>query len=330
MDWEKLIERVPDRLHGALLWLADLPPVTWLSSFSPVSFIIDVLKVALRASVGAYAAQIAFYLLMSLFPLAILMLQMLRAAPISQESLLFLIDSIVPAYLVTALHSLLQEVFATSFGLVPLTIVTMLWTTSKVVHSMVVGLDLIHTNGGGRNWVVVRVWSLLYTLLFVLVMLAIAGSTAAWQPIRAVLLRNRPHGISLSIFASFVRTIYTFLVGTFALAVLYKILPRRNLRFVRQLPGALVATLAVYVFTTGIAIYVSRFNGFSAYGSLTTLTLIMFWLYFCSYFIMLGAAINEVMRTRLLQREEAALLSKPDDTSEDAAAEPAAVDTSAT
>ena len=32
------------------------------------------------------------------------------------------------------------------------------------------------------------------------------------------------------------------------------------------------------------------------YGSLTTLTLVMFWLYFCNYFIMIGAEVNEVMR----------------------------------
>ena len=32
------------------------------------------------------------------------------------------------------------------------------------------------------------------------------------------------------------------------------------------------------------------------YGSLTTLTLVMFWLYFCNYFIMIGAEVNEVIR----------------------------------
>ena len=77
---------------------------------------------------------------------------------------------------------------------------------------------------------------------------------------------------------------------------MYKVFPHKKLKFVDQLPGAIVAAIGWYGFSAFVTIYISEFHGFSMYGSLTTLTLVMFWLYFCNYFIMIGAEVNEVIR----------------------------------
>ena len=47
-----------------------------------------------------------------------------------------------------------------------------------------------------------------------------------------------------------------------------------------------------YVFSFGLSIYVDYFNGFSMYGSLTTIALIMLWLYFCMYIMMMAVEFN--------------------------------------
>ena len=261
-----------------------------------IDFGMRVMQHCTRDKVGPSAAQVAFFVLMSAFPFAILILQLIRVAPISQESILFLVDSAFPSYLLSTLHAILQEVYSTSFGLVPLTIVTMLWTTSKVVHALVQGLDAICTPDHQRGWLVVRGWSLLCTLVFAVALVLVAASMVVWRPLRSLLIHYRPPGVSLSGYSNFVRGVYTIGVGTLVLAVLYKVLPRRRLRLADQLPGALAAMVGTYFFSIFVAVYVSRFNGFSTYGSLTVLTLVMFWLYFSSYIVMIGAAINEVMR----------------------------------
>lgn len=261
-----------------------------------IKFVMRVLGKAGKDRASAYGAQIAFYILMTVFPFAILLFQLIKVAPVSQESILYTIDSLFPEYLLTTLHGILQEIYSSSSGLVPITVVTMLWTTSKVMHAMVQGLDAICTTEDSRNWLVVRAWSITYTGLLVFVAILVASSTALWSPLKVLLIRNRPGGISLSAYSTIIHSVYTTLVGTLALAALYKVLPRRRLRFVAQVPGAALATLAIYALSRGLTVYVGQFNGFSAYGSLTTLTLIMFWLYFTCYFIMMGAVINEVLR----------------------------------
>ena len=117
-----------------------------------VRFVMRTLKKSSADRVGAYSAQIAFYILMTVFPMVILFLQLIRVAPISQESILYAIDSVFPDYLLTTLHGLLQEVYSASTGLVPITIVTMLWTTSKVMHAMTQCLDTICSKEDARNW----------------------------------------------------------------------------------------------------------------------------------------------------------------------------------
>ena len=63
-----------------------------------------------------------------------------------------------------------------------------------------------------------------------------------------------------------------------------------------QLPGAVVAAVGWSVITWGFSIYVDRFNGFSAYGSLTTIIILMLWLYACMYIVMAGAFLNRYFK----------------------------------
>ena len=260
----------------------------------PFKVILDFLGKLAEDGVGSYAAQSAFFILMCIFPFLILLLQLMRFAPISQESLLLAVDSIFPDYLLTTIHGILQEIYTSTFGLVPLTIVTTLWASSKTVHSLTSGLTRICKGHVIENWFIVRLWALLYTFLVALLLIIIAASTVFWQTVRSVLIHFRPKGVPLYLFSSTIRAIYVIPLLGLCFAVMYKFLPHKKMKFVYQLPGAFAASIAWYVFSMLIAVYITEFNGFSMYGSLATLTLVMFWLFFSCYIILIGAEINEL------------------------------------
>ena len=46
------------------------------------------------------------------------------------------------------------------------------------------------------------------------------------------------------------------------------------------------------LFSYGFSVYIDYFNGFSMYGSLTTIALLMLWLYFCGYILLICGEIN--------------------------------------
>ena len=250
-------------------------------------FTLRVLGKCSHDGIGAYAAQSAFFVLMSVFPFLMLLLQLMRFAPVSQESLLFMVDNIFPDYLLPTMHEILQELYSSSFGLVSVSVITTLWAASKAMHAVTTGLDRICRAEEVRNWIVIRLWALLYTCLLAII----------------ILVHYRPKGVPLHMYNMVLRSIYLIFLLTLVVAIMYKAFPHKRLSFIAQLPGAFFCAVSLYVFSNIITIYLNSFNGFSMYGSLTTLILVMFWLYFCNYFIMLGAEINEVRRQELLREE---------------------------
>ena len=83
-------------------------------------------------------------------------------------------------------------------------------------------------------------------------------------------------------------------------AILFKMLPNRKATIRSQLPGSILCAVAWSVFSYGLSIYVDYFNGFSMYGSLTTIVLLMLWLYFCMYILMICGEINNIYEDKKL------------------------------
>ena len=79
-------------------------------------------------------------------------------------------------------------------------------------------------------------------------------------------------------------------------------LPNRKADLRSQLPGSILCALAWSVFSFGLSVYVDYFNGFSMYGSLTTIALLMLWLYFCMYILMICAELNDVYEEHWAKR----------------------------
>lgn len=262
----------------------------------PLDFVLKVFRKSNQDGVGAFSAQSAFFILMSVFPFTMLLLQLMKVAPISQESLLYAVDSIFPDYLLPTIHEILQEIYSSSFGLVSATVVTTLWASSKAIHALQQGLGRICNEKKVRNWFVARAWAVLYTFLFAVFLVIAVTMIVFWQRARSFLIHYRPLGVPLHVYSTILQAIYTIVLLSLAFAVMYKVFPHKKLKFVDQLPGAIIAAIGWYGFSAFVTIYISEFHGFSMYGSLTTLTLVMFWLYFCNYFIMIGAEVNEVIR----------------------------------
>ena len=61
-------------------------------------------------------------------------------------------------------------------------------------------------------------------------------------------------------------------------------------------PGAVFTSVAWAVFSYVFSIYLEYASNMSVlYGSLTTLVVVMLWLYFCMYLLFIGAEINQYL-----------------------------------
>ena len=101
------------------------------------------------------------------------------------------------------------------------------------------------------------------------------------------------------------RYLLVFFILTFTFASIYRNLPciskeqKKEYNFKYQLPGAILCTISWFAVAFGISIYVKSFNGFSVYGVITGLAIVMFLLYFLMLLLMICAEINYVYHDKI-------------------------------
>ncbi len=254
--------------------------------------LIQLLTAISEDHVGAFAAQSAFFFILSFIPFLMVFVSLVKYTSITEELLVQVVKDFAPAYIEKFLADIVGEVYDNSLQFLSITIVMAIWSSAKGAQSLLNGLNAVYRVKETRNWFVRRFWAVVYTLMFILSMIislllvAFGGKIQTIIPDRLGFLQKLMNGLIQSrIFILLIILIAFFLL-------IFKIFPNRKMTLRSQLPGAIFSALGWYFLTFLISIYVDDFNGFSVYGSLTTWVLVMIWLYFCMYILLIGGKIN--------------------------------------
>ena len=256
-------------------------------------------------NVNAYAAQSAYFTLLSLIPFLLFFGAMLKYTPVSLDFLVKGVKLVLPDYISGFLVNIITETYETSTGLLSISAIVAIWSAARGIQYLTEGLNKMYDLEETRNWVVMRFWSAIYTfiMMFSIVLMLLL----------LVFGRTLQHWLTqyFPVLAGFTGVLLKLksLIGigglTFIFALFYWALPNRKGRggqritYFKQLPGAFVSAVAWYLFSFGVSVYVNYFHGFSSYGSLTTIALIMFWLYVCMYILMVCAEVNNQYSDRI-------------------------------
>lgn len=249
-------------------------------------------------NIFAIAGQSAFFLILSSVPLSMFGVSILQNLHIPVETLNSFFGLVLNKEASETLSTFLGNVYDNTAGISMVTIIATLWSAAKGLQAITNGLNRVHGTYENRNWLVLRLRSMLYTVIFIFIMLATILLVVMGSWINSLIagsLKDLPDIVGI-IYRLRYLIVYLYLVILFAL--IYRNVPnlrrevRREYNFRCQLPGASLCAAAWIALSFGISVYVADFNGFSLYGSLTKLAVIMVWLYFCLVSMMLGAEIN--------------------------------------
>ena len=92
------------------------------------------------------------------------------------------------------------------------------------------------------------------------------------------------------------RFLFVWGILTFIFTITYTFVPNKKMRLRYQIPGAVFTAVGWNLFSFVFSIYVESFNGMSLYGSLSTIVIMMFWLYCCLYIFLIGANLNRYFK----------------------------------
>lgn len=243
------------------------------------------------------AGNASFFLVLSLFPLAILLLTILQYIPVTKADLLALIELIVPQTLWPFFEYLTNDLYADrSFAVLSVSIIATLWSASKGLHSVLYGLNNVVGAVETRPWLNRRLLCMLYTLLtLVALILTLLMNVFGKRILDFLELHKMLLYVPLSEILRHTH-VYSLALLTVYFSALYLFLPNRRERFIRVLPGALAAAAAWLLFSAGFSLYVNHSSHYSAlYGSLSTILLTMLWLYICLSILFYGAYLNQLL-----------------------------------
>lgn len=258
--------------------------------------------------VGAYAAQSAYFILLSFIPFVLLLVTLVQYTPLTQEIVTDALVGLVPTEFSSFIKGIVSEVFGKSPAFVPLSAVIALWSAGKGINSLTNGLNCIYRVEETRGYVINRLRSTLYTLIFVLAVALTLILLVFGNQIQAGIAAKFPMIAKVTSFIIGMRTFITLAMLCAVFLLIYKFVPNRRASFKSQFPGAIVSSVAWSIFSLAFSIYIDFAPGtVNMYGSLTTLVLIMLWLYFCMWIVLIGAEINSYFEDKLRWLETAAL-----------------------
>lgn len=247
--------------------------------------------------IPVYASHAGFFIVLSLFPSLVLLMSLVRYTGIGVENLTRMLAGIIPEALMPAAERLIVSTYRSTTGtVVSVSAVTALWSASRGIHGLLTGLNAIYGVTESRGYFHTRAVSMLYTFLFLLVLLL----TLVLHVFGTALLRLLPMTESplLRFLTEVVDLRFFVLLGmqTVLFTAVFVVLPNRRNKLMDSLPGALLASLGWLVFTNLYSVYVEYFSRYSnIYGSVYAVALSMLWLYCCISIVFYGGVLNRLL-----------------------------------
>ena len=256
----------------------------------------DFMKHMRKKNINAFAASTAFFLFLSLIPMMMLLCALIPYTPLTEADLMNVITGIAPDSMDSLFMGIIVDVYDKSIGIVSVTAVVTIWSAGKGVMALIRGLNAINEVEEKRNYFVLRLVASFYTILILIAMVLSLLVLVFGNFLLELMIGQIPQMSYLVSILMHLRILLVWAVITIAIALMYTHVPESKLGFKLQLPGAVVAAVGWSFITWIFSVYINKFDGFNMYGSLTTIIILMLWLYACMYIVMAGAFMNRYLK----------------------------------
>jgi YihY family inner membrane protein len=256
---------------------------------------------AYRENITGLSGMVAYNLLLSVFPLALLALfvasRVLRSAEL-QDSIFRDLQRLFPTATESTITDVLERVrtSSTSIGIVAL--VTSLWFGSSFWGALDTAFCRIY-HFDCRSWLRQK----RFALAMLVVVLAFMAATVVVPAAQSVLVKGTeglPLGLShvrVVVYAIGLSASLAFLFGI--LCVIYWTVPYRSVPWRAIWPGALLATIAIGIVDYAFPLYLSSVSTIAQLGTtLVFIVIVLLWFYALAI-ILLGGAVVNAMRFEL-------------------------------
>lgn len=256
-------------------------------------YITNFYKILCRSEMRVLPGTIAYFLIMSLVPAILIIAFVCSKFSISLLSIIKLLTEIIPKDVSDLLIPIVSGVQENSFSLLYIFIGLLL--ASNGTHSMILASNTLY-GIDNNNYIRRRIKAIFMTLvlmslfMFVLIVLAFGNIIIKFV-------------LGLKIFVNVADTVYgTFIVLKWPLAILiifllikavYMLAPDHKVPSKYVNKGAVFTTIGWVLSTAIFSYYANNIANYDLlYGGLSSLVVMMVWIYVMAYILVVGIAIN--------------------------------------
>lgn len=249
-----------------------------------------------KDNISVYASGTAFFFFLSLMPTLIIVCSLLPLTPLTERNLLMAAVEIMPDYLDSITVLMIRQMYDQSAKILPFAIIVMLWSSSKGMLGLMYGLNVVNEVEESRSYIFLRLEASFYMVITVVALLvSLTLSVFGKTIVHSVYAYFPDIGVLLYLIMRF-RFLFVWVLLTLVFSIIYTYVPNRKLKMRFQIPGAVFTAIGWSLFSFVFSVYVERFRGMRSYGSLSTIIIMMFWLYCCLYIFLIGANLNRYFR----------------------------------
>lgn len=246
------------------------------------------------------SAELAYFFLLSLFPLMIFMLTLTAYLPISAEDVLGAVDQYAPDSAMSMVKSITEQTLnKRSGGLLSFGIIAVIWSASNGMNAIVRAFNHAYEVEENRSFIIIRLTSIFLTIAMVVTIL-IALLLPVFGREIGLLAADfiGASGLFLQVW-SVVRWGISPLILLIVFTALYIFAPNKKLSLRFVLPGAVFAAAGWIIVSMLFSFYVGTFANYSAtYGSIGGIIVLMIWFYLTGTLLILGGEINALLHKR--------------------------------
>lgn len=247
----------------------------------------------------ALSAGLAYYFLLSLFPLLVVVASLVPYLPVPDlfDKILWAMGRLVPPDAMGVVRGVLNDVLRGHPKLLSIGILGTVWAAAggfgAMIEAMNVAYDVPETRPWWRNKLLALGLTFLigWFLIISLALMVVGPQFGQW-------LANKLNLEAMWVFAwQYVRWGVAGAFTVLGIELLYFLAPNVKQRFWATLPGATFAVAAWLVMSWAFGIYIRQFANFNkTYGTLGAAVALLVWFYWTNLAILFGAEINSELR----------------------------------
>lgn len=243
-------------------------------------------------NISEYAAEVAYFTILSFIPFTLFFLTLIKFTNIEKETLFLVLKEFIPTSVNSTILNIVDDIYSKSVRIMSFSFVVAIWAAGKGFFSLCKGLRSIYKISTKSN-LLLRIVGSIYTLILIIAIIIFLFLIVLGKKMYIFLMNKFQEVSQIIYFLYKLRIVFSIILMIVIFSLLYKIVANKRNNNFSHIYGAIFASIAWQVISHFISIYIEISKGFTnMYGSLSSIILIMLWIYMCMYIILFGAEIN--------------------------------------